>query len=115
VRDHRGEQRPVQIGATWLIAAERLEGTGEAAPFVNVLQQIFNSYTRKAGTDRGAQLAHRTRDSQGVALLEFESAVDDGGEAVAGRPRSAARAARSNSAVILAMKICPSIGRSSRW
>ena len=42
VRDHRGEQRPVQIGATWLIAAERLEGAGKAAPFVDVLQQIFN-------------------------------------------------------------------------
>jgi len=32
-----------------------------------------------------------------------------------GMPRWAARAARSNSAVILAMNICPSIGRSRRW
>ena len=31
-----------------------------------------------------AQFAHRVRDCQGIALLEFEPAVDDGGEAVAG-------------------------------
>ena len=47
MRDHRGEQRPVQIGATWLIAAERLEGAeGEAAPLVDILQQIFSMRTR---------------------------------------------------------------------
>ena len=43
VRDQGGEQRPGQIGVARLIPAERLEGAGEAAPFVDVLQQILGS------------------------------------------------------------------------
>ena len=43
VRDQSGEQRPGQIGVARLIPAERLEGAGEAAPFVDVLQQILDA------------------------------------------------------------------------
>ena len=44
VRDQGGEQRPGQIGVARLIPVERLEGAGEAAPFVYVLQQILDAY-----------------------------------------------------------------------
>ena len=71
--------------ATGLIAAERLEGAGEAAPFVDVLQQILDADAREAGADRGAQLTQRAWDRHGVAFLEFEPAIFDRSEAVAGQ------------------------------
>ena len=52
MRDQGGEQRPVRVAATGLIAAERLEGAGEAAPFIDVLQQILDADARQAGTDQ---------------------------------------------------------------
>ena len=55
------------------------------APFVDVLQQVLDADARQAGADRGAQLTQRARDRQGVALLEFEPAIVDRGEAVAGQ------------------------------
>ena len=44
----------MQIPRPWLVAAEGLEGQGEAAPFIDVLQQILNAYPRQAGGDGGA-------------------------------------------------------------
>ena len=75
----------MRVGATWLIAAERLEGTGEAAPFVDVLQQILDADAREAGANRGAQLTQRAWDRHGVAFLEFEPAIFDRSEAVGGQ------------------------------
>ena len=49
----------MRVGATGLVAAERLEGAGEAAPFVDILQQIFDADAWQAGADRGAQLTQR--------------------------------------------------------
>ena len=65
--DQGGEQRPVRIGAARLVAAERLEGAGEAAPFVDILQQIFDAHARQAGADGGAQFMQRARDRHGIA------------------------------------------------
>ena len=75
----------MRVAAARLIAAERLEGTDEAAPLVDVLQQIFDPHARQAGGNGGAQLAQHGRDQQRVALLELEPAIADGGEAVAGQ------------------------------
>jgi len=59
-----------------------LEGLGKAAPFIDILEKIFDANARQAGADRGAQLVYRTRDSQSIAFLEFKRAIDDGRETV---------------------------------
>ena len=92
VGDEGGEQRAVRIAAPRFVAAERLKGAGEAAPVVNVLQQVFDAHAWKACLQGFTQLAHRARDRQRVGALQLQPVVLDRGEAVAGqaRPRAAA-------------------------
>ena len=100
VRDQGGEQRAVRIGAARLVTAERLEGAGEAAPFIDVLQQVLDAHAWQAGANGGAQFMQRARNQHRISPFELEPAIADLGKAVARACRvSAARAARSNSAV----------------
>jgi hypothetical protein len=85
VGDQGGQQRAVRVGTAGLVAAEWLEGAGEAAQLVDVLQQVLDADAPQAGADRGTQFAERVRDGHGVALLELEPAIVDGGEAVGGQ------------------------------
>jgi hypothetical protein len=91
VGDQAGQQRPVRVAATRFVAAERLEGAGEAAPLVDVLQQVLDAHARQARPDGVAQLAHLAWDRQRVGLPQLQPAVPDRGEAVvrqAGRCRA---------------------------
>ena len=55
--DQGGEQSAVMILGAGLVTGERLEGAREAAPFVDVLQQVLDPDARVAGLERLAQLA----------------------------------------------------------
>ena len=87
VGDQGGKQRAVRIAAPRFVAAERLKGAGEAAPVVNVLQQVFDAHAWKACLQGFTQLAHRARDRQRVGALQLQPVVLDRGEAVAGQAR----------------------------
>ena len=78
VGNQGGQQRAVRVGPAGLVAAERPEGAGEAAPLVDVLQQVLDADAPQAGADRGTQFAGRVRDGHGVALLELESPLGKG-------------------------------------
>ena len=88
VGDHDGEQRTIDVTVTRLVPAKRLEGGDEAAPFVNVLQQILDPDTRHACFDRRPQMPHRPRDRQRVGALELQFSVLDRCERVGGQAAS---------------------------
>jgi hypothetical protein len=46
VGEQRGEQRPIGIATTRLVTAQGLEGAGEAALLVDVLQEVLDAHAR---------------------------------------------------------------------
>ena len=84
VPDQGGEQRAVRIGAARLVTAEGLEGTGEAAPFIDVLQQVLDAHAWQAGANGGAQFMQRARNQHRISPFELEPAIANLGKAVGG-------------------------------
>jgi hypothetical protein len=77
------QQRPIQIPFTRRIAAEWLKSACEAAPFIDVLQDVFDPHPGIAGAEGFAQLFQLARDGQRITPLELEATVMHAGKPVA--------------------------------
>jgi len=85
VGDEGCEQWAIRVACARLVAAEWLKSAAEAAPLVDILQQILNPDPRQARLDGLAQLPHRRRDRQRVRLLQLQSSILDRGKTIGGQ------------------------------
>ena len=76
------EQGAVRITAARFIATQRLESASEAAPAIDLFQQVFDAHPRQTDLHGFPQGLYPWRDRQRIGPLEFQFAVQNGGKFV---------------------------------